>query len=299
MAYGLSIRSELRLPDLIEGEAEADVVIRLGQVNRAAQRAEDVTTSETGVSLWAQGGEVCVFQKGLGACLVRGGQEIIVDPEPGAPETAVRILIVSFALAIVLHQRGVVALHASAVAMDGLAVAIAGNAGGGKSTTAAALHARGHDMVADDLLAIDLGEGSGRPILHPGFPQFKLWPEAAAALGDDADTLPRIRPGLDKRARRVTRGFRQVPLPLGLIYVLEEGTAYEIQPIRPPEALEELMRHSYYVPAIASGETPRHFLQCASLASKVPVRRLRRPRSIPGLPNLIKLVEEDVADTVR
>lgn len=298
VAYGLSIRSELPLPELTKGEAAADIIVRLGEVDRSVREAGEVTTAETGVSIWAKANEACLFQEGLGACLVRGGREIIVDPEPGAQELSVRLLILSYALAVLVHQRGLLALHASAVEVNGEAVAFAGQAGGGKSTTAAALHARGYHMVADDLLAIDLGDGEARAILYPGSPQFKLWPEAAVALGDDPERLPRLRPGLEKRARRVTDGFRQTPLPLGRIYVLEEGTALEITEISPAEALTELMSHSYYVPAIASGGASQQFLLCASLASKVPMRRLTRPRSIPGLPNLISLVEEDVASAV-
>ena len=53
-----------------------------------------------------------------------------------------------------LRLRGVPALHASAVAVGGAALAVVGSAGAGKSTTAAARAARGHAVVADDVLAL-------------------------------------------------------------------------------------------------------------------------------------------------
>ena len=70
-------------------------------------------------------------------------------------------------------------------------MAFAGDSGGGKSTTAAALHARGLDLVTDDLLVLD-PDAAGGVVVYPGFPVLRLWPEAAAAvtLGEGAGVPP-------------------------------------------------------------------------------------------------------------
>lgn len=47
-----------------------------------------------------------------------------------------------------------------------------------------------------------------------------------------------------------------------------------------------------------SGGAP-HFLQCANLAKKLTVYRLKRPRSLSLLPDLAKFVEEHLARTLQ
>jgi len=147
------------------------------------------------------------------------------------------------------------------------------------------MHSRGHGMVADDLTVVDLGTDG--PTVFPGIPQLKLWPEALVSLGEAPDILPRLHPLLDKRARRVIRKFSQRPLPLKCIYVLGEGAAPAIEPLRPQEALVELMQHWYGtrfgVELLRPSGLSGFFQQCARLAGRVTVCRLRRPYSLPTL----------------
>jgi dephospho-CoA kinase len=51
--------------------------------------------------------------------------------------------------------RGVVCLHASAVAIGDEAIALLGPAGSGKSTTAAAFAERGYSVLAEDVVTLD------------------------------------------------------------------------------------------------------------------------------------------------
>ena len=74
-------------------------------------------------------------------------------------------------LALALAPRGVYLLHASGLAVAGLALALAAPSGGGKSTLAAAGARRGLDRLADDQLPVRLGR---TPAVLPRFPQLKL-----------------------------------------------------------------------------------------------------------------------------
>jgi hypothetical protein len=290
LAYGLGIQSALSLPELVPGKA-GDVVIRLGKVDRLPPEA-----ISAGVYSEATTREVYLFWEEVGAFLVRRGHEIIVEPAPGIEERALRLMVLGPALGVLLHQRGRLVLHASAVAIDGGAVAFLGGPGWGKSTTAAALHAQGHGIVADDVTAVRLDTDC--PTVSPGFPQLKLWPEAAiSSLGDDLQTLPRLHPELDKRARHVARAFPSATLPLRRIYVLAEGESQGIEPLQSQEALVELIRHSYVSALLQAAKASSHFLQCSSVVETVPIRCLRRPRSLPDLPVLARLVEEDLAQS--
>lgn len=287
-AYGLGIRSVLPLPELVAAKAAPDVVVRLASVGRLPSEAASM-----GRGFRATTEEVCLFYEEAGVFLVRGGKEIIVDPIPGIEERVLRLFILGPALAVLLHQRGLLVLHASAVAVQEHAVAFLGGSGWGKSTLAVALYAREHGVVADDVVAVEVDAGS--PKVLPGFPQLKLWPEVAFSLVDNAATLPRLHPEVDKRALRVSRRFPHNPLPLSRIYVLAEGTRPELEPIRPQMGFVELLRHSYCAGLLKAAGTLSHFLQCTGVAQSVPMRRLKIYRSLAALPDLIRVVKEDIA----
>lgn len=229
----------------------------------------------------------------VAALVIRGGREIAVAPRPGADPTSVRALLLGPALAVLLHQRGVLALHASSVRLAGGTVAFLGGSGWGKSTIAAALEHRGHDLVADDVTAVD--PRPDRVDVLPGFPQLKLWPEAAQALGIDPGALPLVVPDEEKRARRVAGTPADAPLRLAAVFVLAFGEPARVERLAPREALIELVRHSFCAPRLAQLGAERHFLQCGEVVRRVGVRRLVRPRSLAALGEVAALVEREAA----
>lgn len=295
VVYGLTVSSALELPELVEGESRAvsDITIQLGRVERCHPEGDFIEGYVSGSAEKAY-----IFVDQVGAFLVRGGFEIVIEPAPGVEERVLRLFILGGALGLLLHQRGMLVLHASAVSLEGNAVAFLGDAGEGKSTMAAALHARGHAVMVDDVVAFDAGVNA-IPMVLPAFPQLKLWPEAASLLDENPEALPRVHPDLDKRARRTTCGFSKYPLPLSRIYVLGEESQPEIIPLQPQAAFAELVRHSYAVGLLGpSGATPAHFRQCVALAGSGRLYRLNRPRSLHVVPEIARLVEVHVSQEV-
>ena len=288
-AYGFNIRSPIPLPELLPaGGGDPGASISVGEVSYAPARPAPM-------SCFPVDYETIFFSpEGVGKFLVRGGREITVEPHPGVEERVLRLFLLGPALGILLHQRGSLVLHASSVSVRGTAVAFLGNKGWGKSTMAAALHARGHTLVADDIVSIR-HEGDSQPTVSPGFPQLKLWPDAAAQLGERVESLPLLHPLFDKRARRVADGFSPLPLPLSRIFVLAEGEETSVEPLGPQDALLELVRHTYGAQRLIPKGDASHFRACARLVSKVPVSRLKRPRSLPRVAEVARLVEEEVS----
>jgi hypothetical protein len=293
LAYGLGIRTAIPLPELVVGEAEEEVSIRFGRVDQPPADSSERHWSHFSPNPL----ENCLLWPGVGTFLVRGGSDITVEPCPGLDERRLRLCVLGPVLAVLLRQRGHSLLHASAVAMADGAVLFLGRSGWGKSTTAAALHSRGHGLVTDDIAVLRVEEGY--PTVFPGFPQLKLWPEALISLGDNPEKLPRWNLHSEKRARRTTHEFSSTPLPIKRIYVLGEGGAQEILPLPPQEALVELVRHTYgsdYGLHTAMGVgSASHFFECASIANQVAVCSLRRPKSLAQLPDLARLIEEDLS----
>ncbi len=294
LAYGVGIRAAMPLPELLNSEVEEEVSIHFGRIYYASP--PEVAEKAWGYFSPAPE-EDCLFWRGIGSFLVRGGREIVVDPSSGLDERTLRLFVLGPVLAVLLRQRGHLLLHASAVAVDGGAVLFLGNSGMGKSTTAAALHTRGHRLVNDDV-AVLRAEVSG-PAILPGSPQLKLWPEALVSLGDDPEKLPRWSSYSEKRTRSAAHKFSSAPLPVKRIYVLDKGDVPEILPFRPQEAFMELVRHTYgsdhgLQTAMGVGSAS-HFLKCTNLSDKVAVRSLKRPDSLSRLSDLARLVEEDLA----
>lgn len=286
-AYGMNISSALALPELVNAEGTAELIVRFGRVERARSEA-----SASGC-VRATAEEVLLFWEEAGAFLVRGGREIVIDPAPGVDERILRLVVLGPGLGALLYQRGWLTLHASSVDVEGEAIAFVGEQGEGKSTMAAAMCARGHRLLADDITAVQ-ATGTDGPCVYPGYPQLKLWPDAVHFLGEDPDTLPQLVPIMQKRGRRVIKAFAAEPLLLRRIYVLGGGDVPEIRALKPQEALVELLRHTYGRDLFRAVETRSHFLWCTSVINKVSVNGLRRPYSLSRLSDLVQLVEEDL-----
>src|SRR5215208_1334290 len=115
-AYGLRIRADMPLPELVveetENGAEEEVRIRFG-------RLDDPPSADTEKycgHLSSAPQEDSLFWEDVGLCLVREGRDIIFDPSGGLDERAFRLFALGPGLTVLLHQRGYFTLHASAVA---------------------------------------------------------------------------------------------------------------------------------------------------------------------------------------
>jgi len=294
-AYGLGIRSALVLPELQPSPSDnPDVNIRRGKVgfslsSDGREQERYLVGADQAYLAWA----------GVGAYLVRHGNEIVVEPCSEDDESIVRLPLLGTIMALLLQQRGHLVLHASAVAVGGQAVVFVAGKGNGKSTMAATLCARGHSLLADDVVALDVsGE---RPIVLSGFPQVKLWPDAVRSVGGDPALLPRVAPGYEKRSRRMAESFESHPIPLAGIYLLSVATESKLTLLPPRDAILRLISNSYaarFGAMLLRGKAAsQHLRQCTALVRTVPVFDLARPRSLALLSEGARLVEEQMQCT--
>lgn len=277
-AHGLVLDSELELPELATlGEVAADVEIRRGPVE----------APESDTEAWCRGdlAVLTAVYRGVGSFRLEGGRSITFSAS-GSPER-LRLFFLGSVMALLLAQRGWFALHAGTVAMDGKAMALAGNRGAGKSTTTAALVRRGHPLLADDVTAV-LPDGR-----VPGaYPFMRLWPAALELLGESGDH-PRLAPDYDKRL------FRTAVVPeqhLGCVVLLEAGEQLTWEKLSPMEATMGLLSHSYNArwgrTLMTDAMAEANFLSCTSLARSTPVFRVVRPVQPQCLEPTLDLLEE-------
>jgi hypothetical protein len=198
-------------------------------------------------------------------------------------------------LGFVLRRRNTICLHASGVEIQGNAVCFCGDAGYGKSTTAAALALRGVPVLAEDVVALEeIGGGFGAV---PGYPRVCLWPESVRMLLGRDDALPQLTPVWEKRFLELDgRGakFVAAKLPLGVIYLFaprsDDQGAPRVEKVSPREALLELVQNTYMNWVLDREQRAAEFDTLWRLVQKVIVRRITphaKPEKLVALCDLI------------
>jgi hypothetical protein len=186
-------------------------------------------------------------------------------------------------------------LHASSIRIGDCGVALVGDAGSGKSTTAAALALRRMSVCSEDI--VPLAESDGRFEIIPGYPRVCLWPDSVEMLLGSKDALPLLTPVWDKRylpLDGMRAQFVDENLPLGMIYLLgartDSESAPRVEELRPKEALLELVQNTYMNWLPDPGQRAQEFDVLARLLEMVPVRRIiphTDPRKIDQLCDLL------------
>ena len=287
--FGLIVRSEVPLPELLpapEG-AEADVVITLGRLPAIeGEIRENFAATEAGGVLNVAG---------AGRYLIRGGREILVEPDPAGSERHLRLYLLGSAFGAILHQRNLLPLHSNAVELGGRAVAFLGASGAGKSTMAAWFHDRGHNVLADDVCVVTF-PSAGPPLAHPGIPRLRLWRDALETSGRNPADHEHAFDDADKYNVRTRETDRSKPLPLSAIYLLDAPNSganiTAITRLAGVEAVETLAANTYRGGYIAMlGGTQRHIFQCLELARRVPIFKLSRVWGFDAFDEQVRLLE--------
>lgn len=286
-AFELTISSELELPELLPGSAEPDVAIRRASVPHHLD-----APLGTGVLFEASPQQFLLRVEGVGRYLVRDGNRIDVDADHNAPPLQLRNLLLGPVLTALLHQRGVMVLHAAGVVGPRGAVLMAGGSGRGKSTLLAALVALGYRVLCDDAAAIRL-DGQGRPFVSPGMPLAKLWRDAVAKLGYEPDSLAPAAHGLEKYGLPLAPQISPAAVPLSHVFLLQLGNHPDVREdaLSVLAALAGLRAHTRSARAL-EGLRMQHtnFRLAAAIASAVPVVRLSRPRRGDSLDEVIRRI---------
>lgn len=213
-------------------------------------------------------------------------------------------LLTSTVVALISRLRGRLTLHGAAMSVGERQIALLAAKGMGKSTTALALLQRGHSMLSDDVVSIQMPG----LLIYPGLPETRQTLRTLKAFGinpDEHDPVLRAEPSetQDKRTIALTGGraamFCGAAQKLDAIYLLDRTAKSDgpaIASIDPVISLRTLLAHVSFAPQpLMDGE----FEMLGKLVGKVPVRRVSYPSDLGQLDLLCDCLEQDRPQSTR
>ena len=292
--YGLVVSSEVVLPELEPTTPTApDLEIAVGPVDFPDGASRGATAFRF------EAARQYLSWQAVGTFMISDANRIDVDPAPGIDDPLLAFPLLGPVMALVLHGRGLLVMHASAIAVNGRSVVFMGDKGAGKSTAAGAMIRAGHRLLTDDVVALDLSDPE-RPMILPGFPQLKLAADAADAIRlEQAEVRPQVHPQIDKAQHRLRGGFAADAAPVSRLYVLERGGQAAISPLASGAALPAIIKFSYITrfgrQALPDDFAAAHLRQCARIAGRIGVSRLEVPTGLARIDEAVAAIEADLA----
>jgi len=289
--YGFLIASEFVLPELDPApQGEADIIVSY---------RPDVLLNEQP----PEGGQPAflpdlqVFDFANVARLeIHKATEIRVGLRPGISEDCLGLPLLGPVLATLMHYRGRLVIHGSAIVVGHELWGFVGDRGAGKSTMAAFLIRQGFPVFNDDLISIGFPSDSA-PVAHPGYAATKIMKQAFDRVGGlEGDILETG--GLPYKKMRIRLAQKPISeaMPLSRLCLLERGETASLQEMPEREALNAVFQHIYMrkygaAPA-ADGRAQAWFSQSAALVKTTPVSILTVPSTLDRMPEAVELVSK-------
>jgi hypothetical protein len=294
--YGLRLRTDLPLTGLPRWSGEAgpaDIEVLHGHV---PERLHFPTWSNQELAVGTDNAALMTLRN-VGRLIAGGGTTARISLcNADVSMLDVEGYLLAKVAGVLLHQRGVLLLHASSIVLGGQAVAFTGRSGAGKSTIAASLVRNGKRLLNDDITAIRFGPDDS-PAAIPGSPHLRLRDDAAATIGISAAALHPQRSADGKRVwRRVLEETSTVPL--AAVFRLATDplcTTPHLELLRGTRAILPMGDVLYRFPlARRLGRTSSLAKQMLKMAQVIPIYRLTRPQHADTLPEILDLVQSTV-----
>jgi energy-coupling factor transporter ATP-binding protein EcfA2 len=298
--YGLSIKSEIMIPELLSSQNGEDVVIQYG--NNADVL---VAINDRGEYYQINDEEVLLTIELIASYHIKKGNEITIDRKPDVNDRDILLFLLGSAFGALLQQRGFLPLHGSSFEIKHGSVIVVGESGSGKSTLAAAFYQRGYRVMTDDISAVAISEGRP-PLVFPGPTRLKICTAVVRQLYKDRNIMDLDQAATNPDKYYVPLGdrFCPTPLPVRLIYVLDPQDSPEITltPIAGAEKLRFLIENTYRQHFLKGmNKNMAHFEQCALVGQNpdLKMKRIIMPRGPlveDRLKLLMNILEEDLAN---
>ncbi|EHQ89382.1 serine kinase of the HPr protein, regulates carbohydrate metabolism [Desulfosporosinus youngiae DSM 17734] len=293
-AFGLSVISDFVLDDFLPGEEAAEIEIVRGKV---PDEIREPLKKNDFFQLSKR--EFLLKIDGVAKFLVSEGKRIVIEPCPEADNLKLNSYIYGTCFEVLLIQRGMLALHGSAVVIDGKCIIISGVSGAGKSTLALALREMGYPFLTDDVAFLSLSDDDTIWVC-PGFPVHKLRRDSVETIGINMQSISQIYlNNQDKCVMRVKYGYQKAPVQLFALLELRSETCNQVSMTRLDgmQKLSVLFNHTFRGSflSLLSMEVA-NFRKHVSIAGKIYVYRVIRPKNTFTLEKQIKLILQELKE---
>ena len=293
--FGLTVASELELPELLADgpEAAPDVTIQRGSI-----------AGRWDVGLHKDGDRLVLVIPDVARFRIAAGRSITVEAVAGVPERNVRLFLLGSAFGALLHQRGLLPLHANAVEIEKKAVAFMGESGAGKSTLAAWFHDRGHRVLADDVCVVH-STASGRPVISSGLPRLRLWAEALELTGRDVASFDRSYLAGPHHVDKFDVPIKAtanvgLEIELGALYLLRRGGEFTVTELSGAEAGEAVIANIYRGSYVAAVNGQMNLWRSAvDVVRSTPIYRVTREWDLSSLDDQCQRLQSHAQAVVR
>ena len=242
------------------------------------------------------------YTEGIDYVLSRDGARLWVRWSNTVTEKDILSYLLGPVMGFVLRVRGIVSLHASAVAVNRRAVVFVGDVGAGKSTMAMAMGRLGYPIISDDIVPIY--ENAGVTYAHSGYPRMRLRQPSLPMLFDVNPELPRLPKveGQDRLHFELTSGgyqFQSDPLPIGALYLLADRSADphapRVEPMSPLDGIMGIVANTYVTRFLDKSMRAQELQQLSRLVNQVTVRKVYPHRAPSRFAMLCKVILEDMS----
>lgn len=232
-----------------------------------------------------------------GRFMVTGGKKILIERGEHASDWNVVNALVRAPLGALLHQRGHLVLHASAITIGAKCYIFMGNSCAGKSTLAAYMvHQRGCGFLTDEICSIEFKPE--KFYVHAASPEVRLFNDSKNQFNlqeNEATKNPELpKNHIDQRER-----IEAQPVEVAAIYNLSEPRGKDTQPkislIEKRLAMDFLKQNTYRQKFITGREAAaNHFKRCATVLDKVPIFEFNRPKDFAKIDETMSMLIDHI-----
>lgn len=271
-AFGLIIKSEFEIPELLVSKGLPDVDIKLGEVPK---QLKEIT--KRGVKYQAAKNEFLLEVDHIAKYYVNNGKQIIVDTVKKTADKEVRLFLLGSAFGALFLQRGLLPVHGSAIKFGNSATIFTGLSGVGKSSIAAYFVSQAYKALADDISLVNHNLE-----VVPGFPNMKIWNDVLQKLDINKESLAEIRPNVKKFQVPINENYFNEPLPLKNIIIIntKNSPGFEYEELTGIKKFNAIKNNTYRYRFVQGLEKQLdHFQILNKLLPEIKVYRVTRPQA--------------------
>ncbi|MDX2360021.1 MAG: hypothetical protein QNK23_04380 [Crocinitomicaceae bacterium] len=224
----------------------------------------------------------------------QNGTEIQIQIHGEPQQEIIELYLNGSVLGAILHQRGILPMHASSFIYSGKTILLCGNSGAGKSTTTAAFCLQGGEFLTDDITPLIFQDGV--PRISPISDSLKLWKDTVDELEIPSQKLREIQPERNKFYYSLESKHTSPIAPDVIIHLISSDIEIiEVRELSGTEKFESLLNQVYrneYLDGMK--EVKAEYLHpLIQLSNEVPVFEIKRPRKIDPS-ELIKKISDTI-----